>query len=304
MPADTTDTDAIALSSSEALPAEALKLVTSRDRTTFVLLAGSVGSGKTTIVVSLYELLNDGPVGGFLFGGSETLAGFEQICHTGREVSGRSVAETVRTNPSSEAAFLHLRLADMTTGSPSLSSVLISDVTGEAFDQARDFADPTIVPRPLWRRADMICLILDGQRLSSPTKRHVVRTEARSLLGSARASKLISAWCRLAIVTTKWDLVTSVETEAFVKDTEALLLDQYGSDFAAVSSHRIAARPSSQAVPYAYGIPNLLTEWMSRAPEKVTTKVPPFTHQSPLSLFVRAFWERERKALEGTLNVI
>src|ERR1019366_2903409 len=104
----------------------------------------------TTIVVGLYELFNEGPVGGLLFGGSATLAGFERICHPGRAVSGLQSADTLRTNPHIDAAFLHLRVADTAGTVSKTASVLISDVTGEAFDEARDNAEPRAFPKPLW----------------------------------------------------------------------------------------------------------------------------------------------------------
>ena len=80
---------------------------------------------------------------------SETLVGFERICHLGRPESGLAAPDTLRTNPSNGAAFLHLRVANTTTGSPKAASVLISDVTGEAFEEARNVSEPTILGRRL-----------------------------------------------------------------------------------------------------------------------------------------------------------
>jgi hypothetical protein len=304
MSSGSVETTPIALPKGDALAAHALKVVTGRDETSIVLLAGPVGCGKTTIVVGLYELFNEGPVGGLLFGGSVTLAGFERICHWGRTASGGAAPETIRTNPSSGAAFLHLRVVDTSTGIPKSASILISDVTGEAFDEARDVSEPTIIPRPIWQRADVICLALDGERLATTTKRQVVRSGARSLLRAARESRLISKSCRLAVVTTKWDLITSSETEEFVAETESLLREQYGPDFQSISFHRIAARPTSSRVPYAYGLPGLLTEWISRIPSKPKIAVPAPDENSGLSDFAHLFWEKQRTALLGELDVI
>jgi hypothetical protein len=207
-----------------------------------ILLAGPFGCGKTTIIVGLYELFNQGPVGGLLFGGSETLAAFERICHPGRVPSGLRSPKTIRTNPSSGVTFFHVRVGEERDESVEIASVLISEVSGEAFDEARDQSEPTMVTRVLWRRADMICVIMDGEKLAAPTKRHSVRAYAKSLLRAVREAGHVSAGCRLALVTTKWDLITSSEAEDFVEETELLLGQLYGLDFKAVSCHRIAAR--------------------------------------------------------------
>ncbi len=291
------------LESGEALVASEIRRVAALDDTTMVLLAGPIKSGKTTVVVSLYELFNQGPVGGLLFGGSETLVAFERIGHTGRLVSGRLAPDTVRTNPSNPTAFLHLRVAGTSEGQPKASNLLLSDVTGEAFEEARDVSEPTIIPRRLWRRADVLCVLLDGERLSSATTRQVVRTGARSLLRAAREAKLVSPHCRLMLVTTKWDLVESNETVDFVTETESGLLSQFRSDFESVSAHRIAARPSSTRVPYAYGIPNLLVDWLARRQLKVPVVAPSPT-TSGMSSFSQVFWKERRDLIAGVLNVV
>lgn len=258
---------------------------------------------KTTILVALYELFNQGPVGGFLFGGSSTMVGFERICHPGRTASGANDPDTVRTNPSSGATFLHLRVTDTNTSELKPASILVSDVTGEAFDEARDVAEPVIVPRSLWRRADVLCVVLDAGKMTVPTKRHLARTGARSLLRAAREGQLTTDTCRLAIVTTKWDLVRSADSEAFAIETERQLVDQFGPCFASVSTHRVAARPMAASIPFAFGLPALMTEWLSRGLTKPMV-VTASEQVSRLNSFGHWFWEREAKVLAGVFDVI
>src|SRR5207249_4628215 len=101
-----------------------------------------------------------------------------------------------------------------------------------------------------------------------------VRAGARSLLRAAQEAKLISHNCRLALITTKWDLVNPGGAEDFVTETESLLTNQYAPYFKSVSCHRIAARPTSNRVPYAYGVPRLLTEWVSRDGSQPALAIP------------------------------
>lgn len=297
----TGDAEFVSLPADEALPASALGRVTTGDPSTVILLAGPIGSGKTTIIVSLFELFNQGPVAGLLFAGSSTLAGFERICHPGRAVAGLPSADTIRTNPHAGAAFLHLRVADVTAESPRLASVLVSDVTGEAFEEARDFAEPAKLARPLWRRADLICLVLDGERISNVQKRSLVRTEALGLLRAARDSKLLPERCRLSVVTTKWDVVEATDAQSFVDSTENLIADRHGHDFASVSNHRIAARPVSTRVPYAFGVPRLLTDWMALPTAKPALSRPP-PAPSGLGSFASAFWTGRSGLLKEVFN--
>ncbi len=304
MPAESFDQTLVPLPSAEALVAVDIGAVTGRDETTVVLLAGPVASGKTTILVSLFELFNQGPVGGLLFAGSETLVGFERICHPGRVISNRDTPDTIRTNPSSPTAFLHIRVADTTTAPPRVASLLISDVTGEAFDEARDVAEPTIIPRQLWLRADIVCVVLDAGKMSVATKRQLVRTEARGLLRSATESKLLSPSCRLVVVTTKCDLIKSTQTDDFIGETESLLSNQFGACFASVKCHRIAARPTSSKVPYAYGVPALLTDWVAKRPCKTALAVPSHLEKSAFNAFARSFWDRHRTRLLEVFDVV
>lgn len=302
MSSESPQSEFVALPQGEALGTSEVRQVTARDDTTVVLMAGAIASGKTTILVSLYELFNAGSVGGLIFGGSATLAGFERICHPGRAASGRSIPETVRTTRARGASFLHLRVVDETPVART-TSLLISDVTGEAFTEARDVAEPTIVSESIWRRADVVCVVLDGQQMSIATRRQVVRSDARTLLRAARESKRISSNCRLMLVTTKWDTVVSEDTEAFVTETEALLTKLFGCDFGAVTVHRIAARPTLGSAVYAHGVPGLLTDWLSRGPSKSIIAVPEAVAGSPLNAFAQSFWNQQSDTL-GALDVI
>jgi hypothetical protein len=288
----------------DAIPAEGVSRIMRRDETSEVLLAGPVGSGKTTILVALYELFNQGPVAGLLFAGSATLAGFERICHAGRAGSQRVVPDTIRTNPSSGAAFLHLRVADPTTAPAKTASLLVSDVTGEAFQDARDFAEPTMLPRSLWRRADVLCVLLDGGKFANDAKKHLVRTDARGLLRAARESRLLSPLCRLALVTTKWDLIVDDTTRSFVSECEDALVVQFGSDFQSVSRHRIAARPGTERAQFAYGVPGLLTDWISREPATSCIAIPNGGSLPGLSAFAKHFWEVSPNPGSGVLHAV
>ena len=126
----------------------------------------TVESGKTTLLTSMYESFQDAPFGGYEFAGSATLPGFEQRCHEGRIESEGLGAHTLRTPAAVGASFLHLRLRTEDE-SREFSDLLLSDISGELFDRAKDSTDECKALSFL-RRADRLVLLLDGARLANP----------------------------------------------------------------------------------------------------------------------------------------
>jgi hypothetical protein len=291
-----------ALSKGEAVSGDELAKVMRREEATVVLLAGPVKCGKTTVLVALYELFNEGPVGGLMFAGSETLAGFERICHLGRAASGERPATTGRTNPSDIAGFLHLRVADRST--ERITSVLASDVTGEAFTEARDVSDPLKLPSAYWKRANVLCVLLDGEKIASSTKRHAVRAGARTTLSGILGANLLRPDCRLSVITTKWDLCHTSDSQRYVADTEAELESKFAARFQSFSTFHIAARPRAASVPFAYGVPSLLTHWIARDEPRLPLARPHHRDGSALSDHVAAVWQTRGAVIAETFDVI
>src|SRR5690348_2935417 len=111
--------------------------ITLRAQTQIVVPVGPVGCGKTTLLATIYDQFLLGPFAGWLFGGSETLLGFEQRSFLSRVVSGGSAASTERTSISAGEQFLHLRIQDEGQTDPPLD-VLLADVSGELFREIAD----------------------------------------------------------------------------------------------------------------------------------------------------------------------
>ena len=120
-----------ALSSNEA------DAITRRSPVQLVVFAGAEGSGKTTVLASIYERLSQGPFAGFQFAGSHSLLGFEEICHLNRLASGGVQPDTQRTVPTEDAAYYHLVLKGVDTGARR-RHLLMSAVSGELFRLARN----------------------------------------------------------------------------------------------------------------------------------------------------------------------
>jgi GTPase SAR1 family protein len=248
----------------EALTEVQASDVTREGPTRVVVLAGPIGSGKTTIITSLFEAFLEAPFANFLFAGSLTLVGFEKRCHDARMASERAVPHTIRTPVTNAVEFLHLQLV---SASPTLlrrQNLLLSDISGERFRALRDSSD-AVSQMKMLGRADHLCIVVDGKKLSDAAERHAARTDARMLLRSLIESKSLSPNCEITIVFSKWDLVLANENQQsllpFIEETKANLKKQ-ANGVASLKFVEIAARPENRKLPFAFGLPTLLRSWL------------------------------------------
>src|SRR5882762_801645 len=201
--------------------------VTRQGPTSVVLIAGPSGSGKTTILTSLFDAFLEAPFGNFLFAGSRTLVGFEKRCHDSRAASGRALPHTVVTRVDA-TNFLHLRLKSASRSLLGAQNLLLSDISGERFRAMRDSTDAA-KSMPMLRRADHLCIVIDGKKLTDTSQRHSGRTDARMLLRSIIDAGVLSRKCKIEILFSKWDLVpTDLALESlmsFISDTKRELQD-------------------------------------------------------------------------------
>jgi len=100
----------IQLDSGEPLDRETAASLQRRRLSRAIGLIGPNDSGKTSLIASLYDLFQSGPVSGVSFAGSNTLIGFEKVCHLARAVSRRVKPHTQRTSVGADATFFHLDL--------------------------------------------------------------------------------------------------------------------------------------------------------------------------------------------------
>jgi hypothetical protein len=251
------------LPSGEALTEMQASEVTRQGITRVIMLAGPSGSGKTTILTSLFEAFLEAPFGNFLFAGSRTLIGFERRCHDARISSGRQVPHTVHTSTDA-VDFLHLRLVSSSGSLLGPQNLLLSDISGERFRALRDSTD-AVKSMPMLRRADDLCIVIDGGKLADASQRHSARTDARMLLRSFIEGGALSANCNIEIVFSKWDLVLAEPAQeslmSFISDTKTALQETL-RDVRAPIFVEIAARPQNVRLPFAFGLPTLLRHWL------------------------------------------
>lgn len=245
------------LPSAKALTPTEASDVTREMETNVVFVAGDHDSGKTTLLTSIYESFQDAPFAGYQFAGSCTLHGWEERCHPGRVESGRTQPHTEHTHIGEGLKFLHLWLS--TVGRPHPFGILFSDISGEAFRRLRD-STGAVQSLPALRRADVFCVVCDGERIAGEHERFVLRNNVRALLRSLKEAAALRADCRIQVVFSKWDVISgldSAELFEFIQDSKELFL----GEFAELEFYNVAARPRTAKLPFAHGVATLLRSW-------------------------------------------
>jgi hypothetical protein len=245
-----------------------------------IAIAGPQDAGKTSLIAGLYDLFQLGQVGSIAFGQSYSLHAFEEAAHDSRAASRRESPDTART-ARGEVRFYHLNLVDTESGAA--PTVLLGDRAGEEYLEARSNPD-SAKSFPELSRADVITMLVDGQRLLDVGRRHNVRSEIRQTIQAFVEAGAVSPSQRLAIVLTKVDMVRKSEEAGSraLADFEGLVANlrtSYGSKFAAVERFIIAAQPKSDGAKRGDGLDGLLAYWMAEPvryrPAKVAFHVPP-----------------------------
>ncbi|MDE1225101.1 hypothetical protein MCT03_12660 [Vibrio aestuarianus] len=168
-----------------------------------VSFVGPVGVGKTTLISSLYDIFCKSNNLSMSFGGSDTLYAFEKLCHHSRVTSRGNDISTPRTSSMSDVQFYHLSLA-----SPHKKmNIFLADRSGEDYSSMVD--DISLVNRyGEISRSDLVCVLADAEKLSTPTTRHVARLHLQNLLFSMFESKILDLNANCVILLTKFDLIS------------------------------------------------------------------------------------------------
>jgi hypothetical protein len=229
-------------------------------------MAGAKDSGKTTLIASLYEQFLAGPFCDLSFAGSITLVGLEQRAFDARMDSGREEADTPRTTTAEGFKVLHLCLASKV--SPERQHLLLGDLSGEWYRLARESLSDALELQYI-RRADYLCLLIDGERLLEPTERHQEVGNVEGTMRSLLEAGILGPQSRLDLVCSKWDLVHGDSAAiAFLDDRVDRIIRSVGELVAELNSGRVAARPrdGNGAVPFGLGLDTLLRRWTAPKP--------------------------------------
>ncbi len=258
--------DQLALPSGNALDIEGVDEFLRWRPSTFVTIVGEQDSGKTTLICSIYERFLRGPFAGHVFAGSRTLMDLERRSHYSRAVSGGSRPDTPRTSLSEGVRFFHLALAR----SDALNvrdDLMLSDRAGETYRQVRN--NPGLVRELVEvQKADVVVLLLDGERVSSPAERTGAMLSVRQTLRAFIDGGAIDTSSNVQIVTTKIDLFAGLPeggaSEQRLREFQTLLNADFASKVGQLSFYDVAARDPQMRFPPAWQVDVVLRSWLNR----------------------------------------
>lgn len=224
-----------------------------------IAIVGPHDSGKTSLIASIYDQLQDGPIASIAFRSSKTLHAFEKACHDARVASQRGTPHSERTKRG-EVRFFHLGLFDSEP-----LNLLLGDRAGEEYREAGD--DTTLAIEFIEvKRADVVTLLVDGKRLAHDNHRHNAREEMLLILQAFNDAEIVSGGARLAIVLTKIDAVraspNAKRVESDLATVVARLNAHFADCFAKIEVFCVAASPTEPGVDRGTGIPELLRFWL------------------------------------------
>ncbi len=216
-------------------------------------------SGKTSVIAGLFDLFQMGPVANVSFAGSSTLHGFEIICHDARVASERDEPHSERTKRR-EVRFYHIDVSRNGV----LQSLLIADRSGEEYEEVADLAANATAMFEL-RRADVVTVLVDGRRLSSPNERADVMGAIPLIIQGMVENGAFTRKPNLAIVLTKNDAVmASTRKDRVERDFRAIvhgIQGTFADRFGEVSSFVTSASPKDTNVVRGAGLAEMLDFW-------------------------------------------
>ena len=251
---------------------EAQALALASDRSVrIIVLAGAVDCGKTTLVTSLYELFQSGPVKAVQFAGCNTFPAFEQRCHLSRTESEKESADTLRTTyEGPHPEYLHLKIQNGENEADHID-FLFTDVSGEMFEHARNSIEEC-KQLTFLHRASHLLVFLDCEKALITDKKWIIVQEVKSLFQSCLDSSMLDSKCFVTVVWSKCDFFEVAKDKAavaaFVKDVEDDLRASFGGRLPNLKFHRTAARPTRfPNLKMGYGVRDLLDDWIKIWPQ-------------------------------------
>lgn len=228
-----------------------------------IAVIGPHDAGKTSLIASMFDLFQEGPVGGVEFAFSSTLHAFEQACHDARCASERVTPHSERTLPGDGLKFYHLDVCGAAAADG--MTLIFGDRAGETYREAADNVDVAYEFCEVVR-ADTITILIDGERLLDSAARHDVRSDIELIVQALVEAKVVLHKPKVALVLTKIDAVQkSPHAERVERDFDRLLKSLrhiFSSNFKCIESFRVAASPKFNNVDRGYGVSDLLNFWL------------------------------------------
>jgi energy-coupling factor transporter ATP-binding protein EcfA2 len=250
-----------------ALTISETRAITERAECERVFIIGESGSGKTSLLATIFDLFQMGPIDDNWFAGSYTQPGFEERCHRARVVSQADVPHAEKTI-SKDFNFLHLAVKRKNLITRPAINFLLSDISGERLQQARD-SSSAMTDLNIIKSTSNIVYIIDGEKLSQIAEKHVVLFNAKSFIQRALDEQIFNNETELTIIVSKWDILLNSPFD-FDKEIVGSINMQFKLRLKKLNFLKLAARPISAdaGLKFGFGVKELLNHWIESALEE------------------------------------
>lgn len=256
--------DRYQINAGDALNCKEVYQIAAKEQTKMVVFTGPVGSGKTTIEASIYQLFQRAPVDKLYFAGSKTIQGYEQRVFFTRLSSKGNKPETPRTSRNSDNVFLHLRIWQ--SDRERYNNLLFADLSGESFETHIGQVEQVKTKFAFIDRADYIIGVLDGVLLQDKRKIQSTVTGMCELIRTFYDAELINEECVLQVVFSKCDKLYELENARQIIDRVKRLVEGRLKELLSrIEYFEVAAMPEKvDKVEIGYGLKEMLYSWIGK----------------------------------------
>lgn len=262
--AESTSSTLVKLPAGEVLSSHEVALFQLWKEPIFVAIVGDNACGKTTLIGALYDRYLRGPFADHSFAGSRSLMSIEKRWYLSRIDSDLSEAETEHTSRHVGLHYYHLALSR--GRGEGHRHLLISDRAGEVYKEARDRPDVAHT-LPELKSAHRVVMLIDGARVADASERADALQGARQSLRVFLDHSGLGETSSVRVVVTKTDLIAASAEKQLIERHLATFQASLERDFSprlgSLTFSQIAARPHDGGLPVAYGLANLIADWVS-----------------------------------------
>lgn len=262
--------------------------ISSCEDSTFIILAGSIGCGKTTLIVSIYNQMFQNKMGKrYFFAGSKTLQAFEERAYYTRTMSNQSQPNMQRTISGTLDSILHLRLLDQKNDT--YKNLLLADFSGEDFDNVASNIEVAKEDFKIVKSSKILVLLLDGEKICN-NYRHKEVQKCIHLLRTFSDANILNKKVKILAIVSKYDLILKENNEEifeFVNDIQNKISEQIPQLKSKIEFLKIAAMPVSENdINVGFGVEELVDLLLAKDENKIVA-FETITPRSQFNLYSR-----------------